>query len=152
MAVFGWIVFSLFALFGFAMLVIYAIPYVVSLVKTISYKTKKMVEDYQFDANKRSEERQHRNEIQRQKEFELANKKLDAKLQKVDKQIEILEKKKELANNLKEQTVIEKAELQKEKPKEIKLNIVEEQKVNSNTTICDSTPAIEIIEEQEEIK
>ena len=145
MAVFGWIVFSLFALFGFAMLVIYAIPYVVSLIKTISYKTKKMVEDYQFDANKRSEERQHRNEIQRQKEFELANKKLDAKLQKVDKQIEILEKKKELANNLKEQTVIEKAELQKEKPVELTLTTKKEKVV-----IEQETSAIESIEEQVE--
>ena len=145
MAVFGWIVFSLFALFGFAMLVIYAIPYVVSLIKTISYKTKKMVEDYQFDANKRSEERQHRNEIQRQKEFELANKKLDAKLQKVDKQIEILEKKKELANNLKEQTVIEKAELQKEKPVELTLTTKKEKVV-----IEQESSAIESIEEQVE--
>ena len=36
--------------------------------------------------------------------FELANKKLDAKLQKVDKQIELQTKKLELAKNLKENT------------------------------------------------
>ena len=118
MAVFGWIMFSLFAIFGLGILVIFAIPFVVTETTMMGAKIKKAIEDKKFDLEKRSEARRHRDELKRQKDFELANKKLDAKLQKVDKQIEIQQKKLELAKQYKEQATAEKQELNKSSVKE----------------------------------
>lgn len=113
MAIFGWIIFSLLAAFGLAMLVCFTIPFVVTETKMMGEKIKRSIADKKFDLEKRSEARKHRDEIKRARDFELANKKLDAKLQKVDKQIEIQQKKLELAKQYKEQTSAEKEELNK---------------------------------------
>ena len=101
--------------------------------KTLSFKIKRAIEDKKLDAQKRSEARQHRDELKREKDFELANKRLDAKLLKVDKQIKLQTQKLELAKQLKETTTVQKAELNKTtvtkvvaQPKEEKVETIEE--------------------------
>ena len=93
MDIFGWILFSLLAIFGLGILVIFTIPFVVTETKMMSEKIKRAIKDKEYDLDKRSEERRHRDEIKREKDFELSNKKLDNKLLKVDKQIKIHEQK-----------------------------------------------------------
>lgn len=117
MEVFGWIMLSALAIFGIAILVIFAIPFVVTEIRTMSYKIKKAFEDRKLDIDKKSEERRNRDELKRQKEFELANKKLDAKLQKIDEQSKIYDKKMALVKEMKEATIAEKKELSKKAPK-----------------------------------
>ncbi len=112
MEIFGWILFILLALFALAILIVFTIPFVVTETKLMKEKIKRSIEDKMYDLDKRSEEKRHRDEIRRQKDFELANKKLDNKLLKVDKQIKIHEQKLKLAKELKETTVIQKDELQ----------------------------------------
>ena len=99
-------------LISLAILVVFTIPFVVTETKLMKEKIKRSIEDKMYDLDKRSEEKRHRDEIRRQKDFELANKKLDNKLLKVDKQIKIHEQKLKLAKELKETTVIQKDELQ----------------------------------------
>lgn len=115
MAIFGWLMFSLLALFGLGILVVFAIPFVVTECKLMGEKIKRAIKDKEFDLDKRSEERRRRDEIKRERDFELQNKKLDNRLQKVDRQIELYGKKIELAKQLKEQTQTEKGELVKTK-------------------------------------
>lgn len=114
MEIFGWIMLTLLAIFGFGILVIFVIPFVITEFKSMGYKIKKAVQDKKEDIDKRSEARKHRDEIKRQRDFELADKKLDAQLLKVDKKIEIHNKKLKLANELKATTRARKEELKKE--------------------------------------
>ena len=118
MDIFGWILFSLLALFGLGILVIFTIPFVVTETKMMSEKIKRAIKDKEYDLDKRSEERRHRDEIKREKDFELANKKLDNKLLKVDKQIKIHEQKLKLAKELKITTTEQKQELEKHEHKQ----------------------------------
>lgn len=104
MLVFGWISLILLGLFGLFMIGLYIGPFVISKIKSFSYRVKSYIEDEKLDADKRSDERKRRDEIKRQKDFELANKKLDAKINKVDKQIKLHTKKIELAEKLKKET------------------------------------------------
>ena len=133
MEIFGWILFSLLAVFGLGILVIFTIPFVVTETKMMSEKIKRAIKDKEYDLDKRSEERRHRDEIKREKDFELANKKLDNKLLKVDKQIKIHEQKLKLAKELKVTTTEQKQELEKHEQKQIllekqpKKQIVEEE-------------------------
>lgn len=115
MDIFGWIMLILLAVFGMAVLVVFAIPFVVTETTMMGYKIKRAIEDKKIDIEKRSEAKRNRNEIKRQKDFELANKKLDAKLLKVDKQIQLHQKKFELAQELKSATITQKEELNKNK-------------------------------------
>ena len=108
MAVFGWIALSILAVFGVGMLVLFAIPFVVSEVKTLSYKIKTFITDKKFDVDQKSEARRKRDEIRRLKQNELADKKLEVKLQKVNKQIDIYKKKLALSEELKQSVVAEK--------------------------------------------
>lgn len=118
MDIFGWILFSLLAIFGLGILVIFTIPFVVTETKMMSEKIKRAIKDKEYDLDKRSEERRHRDEIKREKDFELANKKLDNKLLKVDKQIKIHEQKLKLAKELKVTTTEQKQELEKHEHKQ----------------------------------
>lgn len=118
MDIFGWILFSLLAVFGLGILVIFTIPFVVTETKMMSEKIKRAIKDKEYDLDKRSEERRHRDEIKREKDFELANKKLDNKLLKVDKQIKIHEQKLKLAKELKVTTTEQKQELEKHEHKQ----------------------------------
>ena len=118
MEIFGWILFSLLAVFGLGILVIFTIPFVVTETKMMSEKIKRAIKDKEYDLDKRSEERRHRDEIKREKDFELANKKLDNKLLKVDKQIKIHEQKLKLAKELKVTTTEQKQELEKHEHKQ----------------------------------
>ena len=118
MEIFGWILFSLLAVFGLDILVIFTIPFVVTETKMMSEKIKRAIKDKEYDLDKRSEERRHRDEIKREKDFELANKKLDNKLLKVDKQIKIHEQKLKLAKELKVTTTEQKQELEKHEQKQ----------------------------------
>ena len=118
MEIFGWILFSLLAVFGLGILVIFTIPFVVTETKMMSEKIKRAIKDKEYDLDKRSEERRHRDEIKREKDFELANKKLDNKLLKVDKQIKIHEQKLKLAKELKVTTTEQKQELEKPEQKQ----------------------------------
>ena len=119
MEVFGWIMLVILALVGCAILVIFALPFFITEFKTLSYRIKKAVQDKTDDIDKRSEERKHRDEIKREKDFELANKKLDAKLLKVDKKIEIQTKKLKMANELKVATKEKKENLAKSKSEKV---------------------------------
>lgn len=107
MAVFGWIMLIVLGLFGFGILVLFTFPFIVSEFVAMKIKIERAVDDRKFDVQKRSETRRHRDELKRQKYNELADKKLDVKLQKVDKQIKIYQKKLELAQELKEATQAE---------------------------------------------
>lgn len=118
MEIFGWILFSLLAVFGLGILVIFTIPFVVTETKMMGEKIKRAIKDKEYDLDKRSEERRHRDEIKREKDFELANRKLDNKLLKVDKQIKIHEQKLKLAKELKVTTTEQKQELEKHEPKQ----------------------------------
>ena len=113
MNIFGWIMLSVLAVFGVFILILFVIPFIVTECKTMQEKIKRAIADKQYDLEKRSEERRHRDEIKRAKDFELANRKLDAKLQKVDKQIALQQKKLSLAKQLKDTTTEQKAQLQK---------------------------------------
>ena len=113
MNIFGWIMLSVLAVFGIFILILFVIPFIVTECKTMQEKIKRAIADKQYDLEKRSEERRHRDEIKRAKDFELANRKLDAKLQKVDKQIALQQKKLSLAKQLKDTTAEQKAQLQK---------------------------------------
>ena len=113
MNIFGWIMLSVLAVFGVFILILFVIPFIVTECKTMQEKIKRAIADKQYDLEKRSEERRHRDEIRRAKDFELANRKLDAKLQKVDKQIALQQKKLSLAKQLKDTTTEQKAQLQK---------------------------------------
>lgn len=113
MNIFGWIMLSVLAVFGIFILILFVIPFIVTECKTMQEKIKRAIADKQYDLEKRSEERRHRDEVKRAKDFELANKKLDAKLQKVDKQIALQQKKLSLAKQLKDTTAEQKAQLQK---------------------------------------
>lgn len=104
MLVFGWISLILLGLFGLFMIGLYIGPFVISKIKSFSYRVKLYIEDEKLDADKRSEERRNRNDTKRAKDFELANKKLTAKINKVDKQIQLQTKKLELAQKLKKET------------------------------------------------
>lgn len=117
MEIFGWILFSLLAAFGFAILILFAIPFIATETTMMKEKIRRAVEDKKYDLDKRSEERRRRGEIKREKDFELANKKLDNKLLKVDKQIKLHEQKLKLAKELKMQTTTEKQDLIAKEPK-----------------------------------
>ena len=104
---------SVLAVFGIFILILFVIPFIVTECKTMQEKIKRAIADKQYDLEKRSEERRHRDEVKRAKDFELANRKLDAKLQKVDKQIALQQKKLSLAKQLKDTTTEQKAQLQK---------------------------------------
>lgn len=126
MEIFGWIMLALLAAFGIFILVLFVIPFAVSESKALSYKIKKAVQDRKEDIDKRSEARKHRDEIKRQRDFELADKKLDAKLLKVDKQIELHNKKLKIANELKVATKTKKEKLKQETTVKLAKPIVEE--------------------------
>lgn len=113
MNIFGWIMLSVLAVFGVFILILFVIPFIVTECKTMQEKIKRAIADKQYDLEKRSEERRHRDEVKRAKDFELANRKLDAKLQKVDKQIALQQKKLSLAKQIKDTTAEQKAQLQK---------------------------------------
>ena len=108
MLIFGWISLILLGLFGLFMIFLMVGPFVLSKVKTFNYRIKSYVEDEKLDADKRSDERKHRDEIKRQRDFELANRKLDIKLNKVDKKIKIQTEKLRLAEKIKKETTEEK--------------------------------------------
>ena len=112
MLVFGWIALILVALFGMFCIGLIIGPSVIAKIKTFTYRLKKLEQDEKDDADKRSDERRRRDEIKRQKDFELANKKLDAKLNKVDKQIKLQTKKLKLAEKMKEETQLALEDLQ----------------------------------------
>lgn len=111
MLVFGWICMIVLMLLGLLLLGILTGPFIIAKIRTFAYRVKRYIDDEKQDIEKRSEERKHRDEIKRQKDFELANKKLDAKLNKVDKQIKLQTEKLKLAEKLKRQTAMEKDEL-----------------------------------------
>lgn len=113
MYIFGWIMLSLLGIFGASTLIVFALPYMIIEIKSLKYKIEKAFEDIKSDIDKRSEERKNRYEIKRNRDFELANKKLDFKLQKVDKQIQLHQKKLILVKELKNETEIKKENLNK---------------------------------------
>lgn len=100
MAVIGWIAIILLALLGLVTACLAIYPFLASKVLALKHKTSRFVEDEKLDIDKRSEERKHRQEIKRHKDFELADKKLDAKLSKVNKKIKIQMEKLRLAQEL----------------------------------------------------
>ena len=116
MNIFGWICMIALMLFGLFMLGLAVGPFVISKIKTFTYRLKRYIEDEKIDIDKRSEERRNKDEVKRTRDFELANKKLDAKLNKIDKQIKVLDEKQKLAEELKKRTSEEKVEVEQAKP------------------------------------
>ena len=111
MNIFGWIILSILATFGLGIAVLLVIPFLLSLFKTISYKVKKQMENAKIDIDARASQKKIRQEKLRTAQNELANKKLQNKLNKIAKQIELEEQKlaldKELENNKQEEAVKE---------------------------------------------
>ena len=111
MNIVGWIILSILATFGLGIAVLLVIPFLLSLFKTISYKVKKQIENAKIDIDARASQKKIRQEKLRTAQNELANKKLQNKLNKIAKQIELEEQKlaldKELENNKQEEAVKE---------------------------------------------
>ena len=111
MNIFGWIILSILATFGLGIAVLLVIPFLLSLFKTISYKVKKQIENAKIDIDARASQKKIRQEKLRTAQNELANKKLQNKLNKIAKQIDLEEQKlaldKELENNKQEEAVKE---------------------------------------------
>ena len=111
MNIFGWIILSILATFGLGIAVLLVIPFLLSLFKTISYKVKKQIENAKIDIDARASQKKIRQEKLRTAQNELADKKLQNKLNKIAKQIELEEQKlaldKELENNKQEEAVKE---------------------------------------------
>jgi len=114
MIVFGWISMIALMLFGLFILGLLVGPFVVAKIKTFAFRLKRYIEDEKLDIDKRSDERRNRQEIKRTKDFELANKKLDIKLNKVNKQIKIQNEKLKLTEELRQKIEDEKSEYQNE--------------------------------------
>ena len=131
MEAFGWLMMILLAMFGLFVLGILIGPYVISKVKTFMYRLQTYIDDEKLDTDKRSEERRNRDETKRQKDFELANKKLDAKINKVNKQISLQSEKLKLAEELKNKN--RQANIQRIKTVE--------------TPVVEQAPALEVVEE-----
>ena len=111
MNIFGWIILSILATFGLGIAVLLVIPFLLSLFKTISYKVNKQIENAKIDIDARASQKKIRQEKLRTAQNELADKKLQNKLNKIAKQIELEEQKlaldKELENNKQEEAVKE---------------------------------------------
>ena len=111
MNIFGWIILSILATFGLGIAVLLVIPFLLSLFKTISYKVKKQIENAKIDIDARASQKKIRQEKLRTAQNELADKKLQNKVNKIAKQIELEEQKialdKELENNKQEEAVKE---------------------------------------------
>ena len=134
MEVFGWIMLIVLALFGAFMLGLMIGPFIVAKIKSFGYRTKTFIEDEKIDTDKRSEQRRNRQELKRQRDFELADKRLDVKLNKVDKKIKLQSKKLQMAQDLEKQLTQESKE-HKSKRKEF----FPEQKVAPIEDDCLST-------------
>ena len=110
MNIFGWIILSILATFGLGIAVLLVIPFLLSLFKTISYKVKKQIENAKIDIDARASQKKIRQEKLRTAQNELADKKLQNKLNKIAKQIELEEQKialdKELENNKQEEEAV----------------------------------------------
>ena len=110
MNIFGWIILSILATFGLGIAVLLVIPFLLSLFKTISYKVKKQIENAKIDIDARASQKKIRQEKLRTAQNELADKKLQNKLNKIAKQIDLEEQKlaldKELENNKQEEEVV----------------------------------------------
>lgn len=115
MEIFGIIMTVLLIVFALGIIGVYVTPFIVVEARTLKYRIQKGLADKKADIDKRSDERRNRDERRREKDFELANKKLDAKLSKLDKQIKIYDEKQTLAKELKKAAVSQKAELNKSK-------------------------------------
>ena len=85
--------FIILATFGLGIAVLLVIPFLLSLFKTISYKVKKQIENAKIDIDARASQKKIRQEKLRTAQNELANKKLQNKLNKIAKQIELEEQK-----------------------------------------------------------
>lgn len=111
MDIFGWIVLSILATFGLGIAVLLVIPFILSLFKTISYKVKKQIENEKIDIDARASQKKIRQEKLRVAQNELADKKLQNRLNKIAKQIDSEEQKlsldKELENSKREEIVKE---------------------------------------------
>ena len=111
MNIFGWIILSILATFGLGIAVLLVIPFLLSLFQTISYKIKKQIENAKIDIDARASQKKIRLEKLRTAQNELANKKLQNKLNKIAKQIDLEEQKlaldKELENSKQEEVVKE---------------------------------------------
>lgn len=134
MVVFGWIAMITLMLLGLLTIGLMVGPFLVAKIKSFGYKLKRFIEDEQIDIDKRSEERRLRAEKKRFKDFELANKKLDAKLNKVNKKVEIYNEKMKLAEELDKITTAEKVEVKPEVKPEVKIDEPEQvtEAVNEN--------------------
>lgn len=128
MEIFGYFILIIFAILGLGALVLFALPYVLSIIKTTSYKVKKQVEVNKIDIDAKAEAKKLRDEKLREKQQELEEKKvilkinkLQSKINSVNKDLEIQETLKAAEDKKEEITVpteTKKEEVVKEEPKE----------------------------------
>ena len=138
MEIFGIIMTVLLIVFALGIIGVYVTPFIVVEVRTLKYRIQKGLADKKADIDKRSDERRNRDERKREKDFELANKKLDAKLSKLDKQIKLYDEKQTLAKELKKAAANQKAELNSKNTKTNKPAIVDELAVPTEADSLDA--------------
>ena len=87
MAVFGWFVLIIFALVGLGISLLYVVPFIIAQIKLTTLKTNQAIADGKRDIEKRSKEKQLRNDILAEKKKVLANRKLEKKVHKLETKI-----------------------------------------------------------------
>lgn len=156
MNIFGWIILCLFAIIGITLIILLVVPTIVSLIKSFSYRVKKLVEDVKIDIDAKSKERKLRAERLRNKQTELANKSLELKLIKIDRKITSEQKKIDIAKELdnvktekEEKTEQPKIEQSKTEVKVEEIKETEKQEETKQETVAENTETTENIDNQD---
>ena len=93
MEIFGWVMLFVLAAIAVALIVLLAIPFVVTQIKTLKYKITKEVEVGKNNIDERAVAKKSRLSILRKKEIELKDKKLELKLLKLAKALQLANEK-----------------------------------------------------------
>lgn len=137
MEIFGYFILIIFAILGLGALVLFSLPFIISFIKTSSYRVSKQIEVAKIDIDARAEAKKLRNEKLRNKQNELAEKKVTLKIKKLQSKIDSIDKDMEIQESLKVKET-----------EEVKEDIVEEVKVEEVTPeVKIDTPEPETIED-----
>lgn len=137
MEIFGWTILGIFGALGFSLLILLALPYIISLIKTLSYRITKSIETRKVDIDARDKAKKIRDEKLREKENLLENRKLTLKLNKIQSKIDQTEKDIKLQEALKAVEQVEEPE-------------VIEQTIDENYPIIDEQVDIELLNNKTE--
>lgn len=133
MEVFGYIILIVLACLGIGAIILFALPYVASVIKTVSYKIKRETEVSKIDIDAKAEAKKIRDEKLRAKQKELADKKLALKLKKVQSKIDSVDKDIEIKESL---------EQKEEKKEEIIKQPQTPEKIEEATKPTDEKPEV----------